>query len=94
LTEVAKAMRDVPGVLDVHDLHIWSLGSSTHALSCHVRIEDVPLSASDAILRGLNTVLAGRFNISHTTVQFEHRSCAISANGCAIPVGPGSHRHR
>ena len=86
LRDVAASMRTVTGVLDVHDLHIWSLGSSTHALSCHVLIEDVPPSASDCILRRLNQVLEDRFHISHTTVQFEHVSCGISETGCAIPV--------
>jgi cobalt-zinc-cadmium efflux system protein len=86
LCDVTTSMRDLEGVLDVHDLHIWSLGSSTHALSCHVLIDDVPPSASDAILRRLNGMLAERFHISHTTVQFEHVSCAISETGCAIPV--------
>ena len=84
-------MRAIEGVLDVHDLHIWSLGSSTHALSCHVLIADVPPSASDAILRRLNAMLAERFHISHTTVQFEHASCAISENGCAIPAQMEDH---
>jgi cobalt-zinc-cadmium efflux system protein len=95
LPEVVSGMRAIEGVLDVHDLHIWSLGSSTHALSCHVLIEDVPLSVSDAILQRLNAVLADRFHISHTTVQFEHVSCAISENGCAIPVhdDEGHHHH-
>jgi len=96
LPDVAAGMRAVEGVLDVHDLHIWSLGSSTHALSCHVLIEDVPPSSSDAILRGLNAMLADRFHISHTTVQFEHVSCAISESGCAIPVhihDDEGHRH-
>jgi len=86
LAEVTGCMRELEGVMDVHDLHIWSLGSSTHALSCHVLIEDVPPSASDAILRRLNHMLADRFHIHHTTVQFEHVSCAISESGCAIPV--------
>jgi cobalt-zinc-cadmium efflux system protein len=89
LHDVTSSMRVVEGVLDVHDLHIWSLGSSTHALSCHVLIEDVPPSASDAILKRLNGMLADRFHIAHTTVQFEHMSCAISESGCAIPV----HKH-
>jgi cobalt-zinc-cadmium efflux system protein len=96
LRDVTSSMRGVEGVMDVHDLHIWSLGSSTHALSCHVLIEDVPPSASDAILRRLNAVLKDRFHISHTTVQFEHASCAISETGCAIPVHVdehGGHRH-
>jgi cobalt-zinc-cadmium efflux system protein len=93
LPDVTRSMREVPGVLDVHDLHIWSLGSSAHALSCHVLIEDVPPSASDVILRRLNGMLAGEFHIAHTTVQFEHVSCAISETGCAIPVHPEDHHH-
>jgi cobalt-zinc-cadmium efflux system protein len=94
LREVAAAMRALEGVLDVHDLHIWSLGSSAHALSCHVLIEDLPPSSSDAILRRLNAMLSSRFHIGHTTVQFEHVSCAISENGCAIHIGaPAPHDH-
>jgi cobalt-zinc-cadmium efflux system protein len=93
LSDVEKAIEAVDGVLDVHDLHIWSLGSSTRALSCHVLIEDIPPSASDAVLRRVNTMLAERFQVHHTTVQFEHMSCAISENGCAIPVSEDSHEH-
>lgn len=94
LRDVGAAMRRVPGVLDVHDLHIWSLGSSTHALSCHVLIDDVPPSASDGILRRLIEVLGHEFHIAHTTVQFENASCAISENGCAIPVSGQQHQGR
>ncbi len=57
LSGVTKAMSEVEGVLDVHDLHIWSLGSNTHALSCHVLIEDMPPSASEQILKRINGVL-------------------------------------
>jgi cobalt-zinc-cadmium efflux system protein len=92
LADVEQAMGSVDGVLGVHDLHIWSLGSSTHALSCHVLIEDVPPSESDTILHSLGALLERRFGIAHTTVQFEHVSCAISENGCAIPV-PHEHEH-
>jgi len=91
LQTVIGAMRDVPGVLDVHDLHIWSLGSSAHALSCHALIEDVPPSVSDRILQSLNNMLCERFAIRHTTVQFEHVGCAVAEIGCGIPSG--SHAH-
>ncbi len=84
LPAVRQAMRAVPGVLDVHDLHIWSLGSNTHALSCHVLIEDLPPSESESILRRLNQMLAERFQIRHTTLQFEHVLCP----GCSIPNHP------
>ena len=93
LSDVTSAMKGTAGVLDVHDLHIWSLGSSAHALSCHVLIADVPPSASDVILRSLNSVLEEKFHIAHTTVQFEHVSCAISETGCAIPVKLDDHEH-
>ncbi len=91
LDDVAAAMGAIQGVLGVHDLHIWSLGSNTHALSCHVLIDDVPPSSSDSILRELNGMLAESFHIHHTTVQFEHVSCAISENGCAIPMEGETH---
>src|SRR5207302_1490164 len=57
LQDVTKAIRAVRGVLDVHDLHIWCLGSNSSALSCHVLIEDMPPSQSDHILHALNHVL-------------------------------------
>jgi cobalt-zinc-cadmium efflux system protein len=90
LGQVMTSMRQVPGVLDVHDLHIWSLGSRTHALSCHVLIEDVPPSESEAILKRLNGMLCERFRIDHTTVQFEHGNCAVSENGCSISSSPAN----
>jgi cobalt-zinc-cadmium efflux system protein len=90
LQDVADEMRAQDGVIDVHDLHIWSLGSQAHALSCHVVIENLPLSESDAILRRINAVLDDRFHIHHSTIQFEHVSCPVSGNGCVIPAG---HHH-
>jgi cobalt-zinc-cadmium efflux system protein len=86
LNHVTGAMRRVPDVLDVHDVHIWSLGSNPHAMSCHVLIADVPLSESDSILQNLNRVLGEQFSIWHTTVQFEHINCP----GCPIP---NQHNH-
>jgi cobalt-zinc-cadmium efflux system protein len=85
LQSVTEEMRRVDGVIDVHDLHIWSLGSNAHALSCHVLIEDMPPSASDTILRRLNQVLSN-FHIHHTTVQFEHNRCALSDSRCSMVI--------
>jgi cobalt-zinc-cadmium efflux system protein len=93
LQKVVDAMREVPGVLEVHDVHVWSLGSSAHALSCHALIEDMPPSESDCILKGLNCVLAERFHIHHTTIQFEHSRCALSETGCHMVHSQPSHSH-
>jgi cobalt-zinc-cadmium efflux system protein len=94
LKTVISAMHEVPGVLDVHDVHVWSLGSSAHALSCHALIEDVPPSESDSILKNLNRVLADRFHIHHSTIQFEHARCELSEQGCRIVhVHSSGHSH-
>ena len=84
LSEVTSQMSQVPGVIDVHDLHIWTLGSQAHSLSCHVLIEDMPPSASDTILREINQVLCDRFAINHTTIQFEHARCALAETHCTV----------
>ncbi len=83
LKNVASAMLAIEGVNSVHDLHVWSLGSSTHALSCHISIADIPPSASARILREVREQLDRKFHIHHTTIQFEHVECDV-ANGCII----------
>jgi cobalt-zinc-cadmium efflux system protein len=89
---LAQAMKEVSGVRDVHDLHVWSIGSEMHALSCHIAIADIPPSASEIILREVKQRLT-EFRIHHTTIQFEHENCDI-AHGCVMPVGmEESHRH-
>jgi cobalt-zinc-cadmium efflux system protein len=91
LARVEAAIRNVDGVNDVHDLHVWSIGSEMSALSCHISIADIPPSASERILRDVKARLHHEFHIDHTTIQFEHVICEV-AHGCVIPV-PGEHRH-
>jgi cobalt-zinc-cadmium efflux system protein len=93
LADVTHAIRTVEGVLDVHDLHIWSLGSEAHALSCHVLIEDMPPSASESILRHVNHVLDERFEIQHSTIQFEHVRCLLADESCSTVKRPHEHSH-
>ena len=85
LDAVESTMRTIAGVSDVHDLHVWSIGSENHALSAHVKIADMPTSESDSILREINEKLGKRFGIHHTTIQLEHLMCE-TAHGCVIPV--------
>jgi len=96
LTEIRSSMGAVEGVVNVHDLHVWSLGSNSSALACHVTIADIPPSESACILAQLNQVLKERFHISHTTIQFEHIGC-VELEVCVVPMeemarGHG-HRH-
>lgn len=85
LVEIRSAMEAVEGVLNVHDLHVWSLGSQSRALACHVTIADIPPSESACILVKLNHVLRGHFHISHATIQFEHIGCG-ALEGCVVPL--------
>ena len=74
---------------------MWSIGSDTHSLSCHVSINDMRASESEAILKLIRDQLGSRFHIHHTTIQFEHAICEV-AHGCVIPVSPEhghSHSH-
>ena len=80
---VSAELMKVEGVRDVHDLHIWSLGSESHALSCHIAIEDIPPSVSERILREVQGRLRAEFSIQHTTIQFEHVVCDIE-HGCVV----------
>jgi cobalt-zinc-cadmium efflux system protein len=94
LADIEHEILASPGVMDVHDLHVWSIGSEVHALSCHIRIADIPPSASEAILREVKQRLEEKFRIDHTTIQFEHAVCDV-AHGCVMPVGGGAHEgHR
>jgi cobalt-zinc-cadmium efflux system protein len=89
---VESAIRAVEGVNDVHDLHVWSIGSESRALSCHISIADIPPSVSERILRDVKECLHAQFRIDHTTIQFEHVICEV-AHGCVIPVGESEHGH-
>jgi cobalt-zinc-cadmium efflux system protein len=90
LDAVESAMRKIAGVSDVHDLHLWSIGSENHALSAHVKIADMATSESDTILREINEKLGQGFGIHHTTIQLEHVVCE-TAHGCVIAVREEEH---
>src|ERR1700751_927258 len=92
LERVEAAIRKVEGVNDVHDLHIWSIGSESRALSCHISIADIPPSVSERILRDVKEILHHDFRVVHTTIQFEHVECEV-AHGCIIPVDEGNAHH-
>ena len=57
LAEIRVSLQAIDGVQDVHDLHVWSLGSQTHALATHITIDDIPPSESARILEQVNGTL-------------------------------------
>ncbi len=101
---VAQLVRDVvcvAGASDVHDLHVWSIAGGVNALSVHLQIEgDRQLSDCDTLLERINCVLAERYRITHSTIQFECANCDpqhsdlyCSIRGSEKPKHDPAHEH-
>ena len=71
LESVARSILSIKGVQEVHDIHIWTIGTDMVALSCHARIPDMHMDESEKILQAICAQLENDFRISHITVQFE-----------------------
>ena len=105
LAEIRQAMHSVEGVVNVHDLHVWSLTSQSHALASHVQVQEMQLAECEALMQRLNHQLRDHFGINHTTIQLEVSAC-VTVDGCVSPPepdvvdghshhhhGPGGHSH-
>jgi cobalt-zinc-cadmium efflux system protein len=105
LGEIRSAIGGVLGVVDVHDLHVWSLASQSHALASHVQVEEMSLAECEELLGRINHQLRDHFGIHHTTIQLEVTACP-TVDGCCSPPepmvvdghshhhhGPGGHDH-
>ena len=80
--KVSGSLAALEGVDGVHHLHIWALGPSSPALSCHVMVGDVPLKNTTKLLDTINAMLAQEYGIVHATVQFEFANCAADDPYC------------
>lgn len=85
LQKVAAAILNVPPVREVHDMHIWTLGTGLHALSCHVRIPDMHMEESEKLLVQIRNLLEHDFQITHSTIQFE-RAGLPAQSGPVMPA--------
>jgi cobalt-zinc-cadmium efflux system protein len=65
----------MPGVIDVHDLHIWEIGSRLYALSAHIVVDDAMLSDYGELSRNLKDVLRERHKVMHATLELETEPC-------------------
>jgi len=81
LDRVIETIRNVPGVDDVHDIHIWTITSGIYSLSAHLLIGDQMVSRSAEIVTTVNRDLAGNFDITHTTLQLECEKCEDCPSG-------------
>jgi cobalt-zinc-cadmium efflux system protein len=82
--QMVQDMILVPGVQDVHDLHVWSIAGGMRALSAHVQVEDRPLSQCDATLAAMTLMLERRYGIGHATIQLECAGCETGHIFCDV----------
>ncbi|HXI24562.1 MAG TPA: cation diffusion facilitator family transporter [Pyrinomonadaceae bacterium] len=75
IAEVEKTIAQIHGVLAVHDLHVWTIGSGMICCSCHVMVNEQSVRSGENVLRGVTEQLRSKFGIAHTTIQVEVEGC-------------------
>lgn len=75
LEQVQEYLRTVPGVRDVHDLHIWGLSSDKTVLICHLVLDTGMSNQQDIIKQAIKQELYKRFSIEHSTLETEYTQC-------------------
>src|SRR5262249_35634373 len=89
LADVAQAIQSVPGVLNVHDLHVWTISSGIIACSCHILVAEQSIKSGQQVLRAVGELLRKRFNVTHPTIQVEVEGCDPSDMYCAMKCFDG-----
>lgn len=81
---MALAMQGVPGVLGVHDLHVWTIGDGVNALSCHIALAEDELKQGRKIVESVKHLLAHEYSIHHSTIETECSGCEPASLYCGI----------
>ncbi len=87
IDEVTDALKELPGVLDAHDLHVWSLTSGRNIATTHLVIAEE--ADHQRIIDDANRTLSERFSIDHATIQVEHDELANKCNPCGPTAALG-----
>lgn len=85
LASLRQEILNTDGVVDAHDIHVWTLTSDVHALSAHVLID--AKANSDEVLKNLTDKASKDFGLNHTTIQVEfvgQSACGSSEDSCSI----------
>jgi cobalt-zinc-cadmium efflux system protein len=84
LEDVSAAICSVPGVIQVHDLHVWGVCSAHVILSAHAVIDDLRISQAQMIMDEMKRRLKELFGIEHATIQLEGTSCGQGVVVCPV----------
>lgn len=81
---LARSIEEVAGVLDVHDLHIWTIGDGVRALSCHLLVAESDLANAARVVQSVKAMLASRYAVFHSTIETECGGCQTNALYCQL----------
>jgi cobalt-zinc-cadmium efflux system protein len=93
MTAVEQTITGIAGVMEVHDLHVWTVGSGIIACSCHIMVEEQSIRSGQNVLRLVADELERRFKISHTTIQVEAEGCEPNDMYCLMKIAQLSDHH-
>jgi cobalt-zinc-cadmium efflux system protein len=96
MDEVERTIGSVHGVLAVHDLHVWTVGSGMVCCSCHIMVNEQSVRSGENVLRAVTEELEHHFDIAHTTIQVEVEGCEPTDMYCVQRAGhvhSDDHRH-
>ena len=91
--DMAQAMQAVPGVTDVHDLHVWTIGDGMNALSCHLRVTETDLPRAAVVVSAVKNLLAANYNVRHSTIETECGGCKSTELYCQMSKAGHEHSH-
>ncbi len=81
---LVEEIKQVDGVLGVHDLHVWSLTKELRTMSAHILTADVSISSGAAIQGRVNELVSNHYHIAHATLQLECVDCEPDALYCDL----------
>jgi cobalt-zinc-cadmium efflux system protein len=87
LEKMMEALLELPGVKNVHRVHVWSITPEIHAMSGHVLIDDQAVSKAAVIQKSMEKLLRDKFYIEHCTLQFECENCEADGVLCRLRSG-------
>jgi|SRR5579872_1402639 len=84
MQDLITAMQGVPGVEDVHDLHVWTIGDGMNALSCHLRVAADDNASAATVVGNVKRMLAASYAMRHSTIETECDGCHTSEVYCQM----------
>ncbi len=90
--QISSLISEIPGVVCVHDVHVWSIGHGIPAFSAHVQVSDQKISEADNIRKEIEHKLR-HLGIRHSVIQMECAECETNGTYCQITHREPVHHH-